>query len=100
MTTKANKATETTVTGKNLSVIDTMVPGLNLNAYITAVNGIPILTAEEELDLANKYYYQEDLNAARKLVLAHMRFVVFSFCFSFCVQIPGSLKLAPGQFKW
>jgi len=77
MTKKANKATETIVTGKDLSVIDTMVPGLNLNAYITAVNGIPILTAEEELDLANKYYYQEDLNAARKLVLAHMRFVVY-----------------------
>lgn len=64
-------------TAKNLSVIDTMVPGRDLNAYITAVNGISILTAEEELDLANKYYYQEDLDAARKLVLAHMRFVVY-----------------------
>lgn len=54
-----------------------MVPGCDLNAYITAVNGIPILTAEEELELANKYYYQEDLDSARKLVLAHMRFVVY-----------------------
>ncbi|MGA1740781.1 MAG: RNA polymerase sigma factor RpoH [Pseudohongiellaceae bacterium] len=63
--------------GKSLSVIDTMVPGRDLNAYITAVNGIPVLTAEEELDLANKYFYHEDLDAARKLVLAHMRFVVY-----------------------
>ena len=76
MTGKLYKATGDQ-TAKNLSVIDTMVPGRDLNAYITAVNGISILTAEEELDLANKYYYQEDLDAARKLVLAHMRFVVY-----------------------
>lgn len=74
---KVYKAASGDLTGNNLSIIDTMVPGRDLNAYITAVNGIPILTAEEELDLANKYYYQEDLDAARKLVLAHMRFVVY-----------------------
>ncbi len=77
MAEKANRAATETVIGKGLSVIDTMVPGRDLNAYITAVNGIPILTAEEELDLANKYYHEEDLDAARKLVLAHMRFVVY-----------------------
>ena len=77
MTEKANRAATETLIGKGLSVIDTMVPGRDLNAYITAVNGIPILTAEEELDLAKKYYYDEDLDAARKLVLAHMRFVVY-----------------------
>ena len=64
-------------TGKSLSVVDTMVPGRDLNAYITAVNGIPVLTAEEERDLAKQYFYNEDLDAARKLVLAHMRFVVY-----------------------
>jgi RNA polymerase sigma-32 factor len=61
---------------KELQVIDTMVPGRDLNAYITAVNGIAILTAEEELELANQYYYEDNLDAARKLVLAHLRFVV------------------------
>ncbi len=76
MTVKTVKV-DSIVKGKNLSVIDTMVPGRDLNAYISAVNGIPVLTAEEELDLANKYYYQQDLDAARKLVLAHMRFVVY-----------------------
>jgi RNA polymerase sigma-32 factor len=77
MTEKVYKTNEGSMTGKSLSVIDTMVPGRDLNAYITAVNGIPVLTAEEELDLANKYFYHEDLEAARKLVLAHMRFVVY-----------------------
>ncbi|MBN4075909.1 RNA polymerase sigma factor RpoH [Gammaproteobacteria bacterium AH-315-E17] len=77
MTGKVYKAAEGSIKGKGLSVIDTMVPGRDLNAYITAVNRIPILTAEEELDLANKYYYHEDIDAARKLVLAHMRFVVY-----------------------
>tara|TARA_R110000772_G_scaffold30532_13_gene75716 strand:+ start:1935 stop:2831 length:897 start_codon:yes stop_codon:yes gene_type:complete len=77
MTGKVSGKTAGAVTGRNLSVVDTMVPGRDLNAYITAVNGIAILTAEEELELANKYYYDEDLDAARKLVLAHMRFVVY-----------------------
>ena len=63
-------------TGKDLRLLDTMVPGRDLGAYITAVNGIAILTAEEEQELANQYYYQNDLEAARKLVLAHLRFVV------------------------
>ena len=63
-------------TGKQLQLLDTMVPGRDLGAYITAVNSIPILSAEEERELASQYYYQEDLEAARKLVLAHLRFVV------------------------
>lgn len=63
-------------TSKELLVIDTMVPGRDLNAYITAVNGIAVLSAEEELELANQYYYEDNLDAARKLVLAHLRFVV------------------------
>ncbi len=63
-------------TGKELQVMDTMVPGRDLGAYITAVNGIAILSAEEEAGLAKQYYYEENLDAARKLVLAHLRFVV------------------------
>ena len=62
--------------GKQLQIIDTMVPGRDLNAYITAVNGIAVLSAEEELELANQYYYEDNLDSARKLVLAHLRFVV------------------------
>ncbi|MDT8397378.1 MAG: RNA polymerase sigma factor RpoH [Pseudomonadales bacterium] len=66
-----------TETGRQLQIIDTMVPGRDLNAYITAVNRIAVLTADEELELANQYYYHDNLDAARKLVLAHLRFVVY-----------------------
>jgi len=75
-----NKAMTSTVntgnTGTALLAMDNMVPGRDLNAYISAVNGIAILSAEEELELANQYYYEDNLDAARKLVLAHLRFVV------------------------
>lgn len=63
-------------TGKELAVTDSMVPGSDLGAYVTSVNRIAILTADEERELANRYFYQQDLDAARKLVLAHLRFVV------------------------
>ena len=52
------------------------VPGVNLESYVHAVNGISILTAEEEKDLAERLYYQQDLEAARLLVMSHLRFVV------------------------
>jgi RNA polymerase sigma-32 factor len=48
----------------------------NLDAYITAVNRIPILSAEEEAALARGYREHGDLNSAGKLVLSHLRLVV------------------------
>ena len=48
----------------------------SLDAYIQEVNRIPILTLEEEQDLARRYRDQNDLEAARRMVLAHLRFVV------------------------
>ena len=51
-------------------------PGVNLGAYISTVNQIPILTAEQEKNLAERYYYNEDLDAAKMLVMSHLRFVV------------------------
>ena len=45
-------------------------------AYIQAVNQIPVLSAEEEYELAVEYRDQQDIDAARQLVLAHLRFVV------------------------
>lgn len=44
--------------------------------YIQAVNAIPALDAETEQDLAFRYVEHDDLEAARWLVLAHLRFVV------------------------
>ncbi len=51
-------------------------PGVNLGAYISNVNQIPILTAEQEKELAERYYYDQDLDAAKMLVMSHLRFVV------------------------
>jgi RNA polymerase sigma-32 factor len=40
------------------------------------VNSIAMLTPEQEKELANQYYYENNVDAARQLVLAHLRFVV------------------------
>ena len=48
----------------------------NLDAYISAVNRIPMLTAEEEVRLARDFREREDLEAAGRLVLSHLRLVV------------------------
>ncbi|MGE4340365.1 MAG: RNA polymerase sigma factor RpoH [Pigmentiphaga sp.] len=48
----------------------------NLDAYITAVNRLPILTSEQESSLAHRFREQDDLDAARELVLSHLRLVV------------------------
>ncbi|HET9818015.1 MAG TPA: RNA polymerase sigma factor RpoH [Rhodanobacteraceae bacterium] len=48
----------------------------SLDAYIGAVHRIPVLEASEEHELAQRYHDDEDLDAARKLVMSHLRFVV------------------------
>lgn len=54
-----------------------LVPALgNLDAYISAVNRMPMLTLEEEQSFARKFRQDNDLEAAGKLVLSHLRLVV------------------------
>jgi RNA polymerase sigma-32 factor len=54
-----------------------VVPSLgNLDAYISAVNRLPMLTPEEEYEFAKKFREHNDLEAAGKLVLSHLRLVV------------------------
>jgi RNA polymerase sigma-32 factor len=48
----------------------------SIDAYIQAVNSIPVLPAAEEQLLAKRLRETGDLDAARELVLAHLRFVV------------------------
>lgn len=48
----------------------------SLDAYIQAVGGIPVLSKEDEQSLAHRFRDTEDLEAARELVMAHLRFVV------------------------
>jgi len=60
-----------------LVAADWMSPGADLGGYIQAVNNIPMLTVERERELAQRLHYEDDVGAARELVLAHLRFVVY-----------------------
>jgi RNA polymerase sigma-32 factor len=48
----------------------------SLDAYISAVNRVPVLSVEDEQALARAFRDESDLEAARHLVMAHLRFVV------------------------
>ena len=59
-----------------LFALGNLAPGRDLDAYVHTVNAFPILTPEEERTLAKRFYYEQDLDAARRLVMSHLRFVV------------------------
>lgn len=59
-----------------LQTVQMLSPGSNLQAYVHSVNSIPLLTPEQERELGERLYYEQDVEAARQLVLAHLRFVV------------------------
>ena len=61
---------------KGLQPVYQMAPGANLPAYIQAVSSIPVLSVERERELAEQLYYHENVEAARELVMSHLRFVV------------------------
>jgi RNA polymerase sigma-32 factor len=61
---------------KALQTMEWMTPGANLNAYIQGTATVPILSIEEEKSLGEALYYEDDLDAARRLVMSHLRFVV------------------------
>ena len=48
----------------------------SLDAYIGAVHRIPVLSVEDEQALARRFHDEDDLEAARELVMSHLRFVV------------------------
>lgn len=64
------------IMAKELQPMDVSAPGQNLEAYLSSVQNIAILSPEEEKKLAEDLYYRNDLEAARQLVMAHLRFVV------------------------
>jgi len=51
-------------------------PGKDIESYLSSVHAIPILTKEQEQELAIRLYEEDDLDAARQLVIHHLRFVV------------------------
>jgi RNA polymerase sigma-32 factor len=53
-----------------------LLPTGNIEAYISAAYQIPVLSADEERDLAERLRDQGDMEAARRLVLSHLRFVI------------------------
>ena len=62
--------------GKALELSLAVPPsGGSLEAYLQAVHTIPMLSEDEERHLAEQYREHEDLDAARRLVLSHLRFV-------------------------
>jgi RNA polymerase sigma-32 factor len=48
----------------------------SIDSYITSVKAFPVLTQEEEFELASRFRRDNDLDAARALVLSHLRVVV------------------------
>ncbi len=55
---------------------DAALPVGSLESYVQVVNGVPMLSAAEEQELALRLRDHNDLDAARRLILAHLRFVV------------------------
>ena len=53
-----------------------LAPGADLDAYLRTISQFPILTPEDERSLAHRLRDDEDLDAARELVMCHLRFVV------------------------
>jgi RNA polymerase sigma-32 factor len=60
----------------NAIAIPTTLPTGSIDSYISAVYRLPMLSAEEERTLARRLREKNDLEAARTLVLSHLRFVV------------------------
>ena len=65
--------TSTALVANNLPVPSALG---SLDAYIGAVHRIPVLSVEDEQDLARRFRDEQDLDAARELVHSHLRFVV------------------------
>jgi len=59
-----------------LQTVQLLTAGANLQTYMHSVSSIPLLTLEQERELGERLYYEQDVDAARQLVMAHLRFVV------------------------
>ena len=66
----------TALVRRNPAELALLGPIGSFDAYVDAVSRIPVLSREDEHELATRYRRDEDLDAARQLVLSHLRFVV------------------------
>lgn len=60
----------------SLQLFDLHLPANNLDTYLSYVNQIPMLTPDKEFELATRLQANNDLTAAKHLVLPHLRYVV------------------------
>jgi len=63
------------MTNTSLQLADIKLPISSIEAYLSHINQIPMLSQEEELDLAILVQKQNDVLAAKKLILPHLRYV-------------------------
>ena len=61
--------------GTDIMAMPSLAPGRDIEAYMHTISAFPVLTPEEEKVLAERFYNDQDLDAARELVLCHLRFV-------------------------
>src|SRR3990167_3345655 len=62
-------------TNKQLQLADLRLPAGSLESYLHYINQIPLLSAEEEHELAVKLQQSNDLASAKRLILSHLRYV-------------------------
>jgi|TARA_B110000444_G_scaffold251994_1_gene280666 RNA polymerase sigma-32 factor len=60
----------------DIMAMPSIAPGRDLDAYLRTISQFPILKPEAEKVLAERFYADADLDAARELVMCHLRFVV------------------------
>jgi RNA polymerase sigma-32 factor len=70
------KTMSTALVRRNPAELALLGPVGSFDAYVDAVSRIPVLSREEESELATRFRRDDDLDAARQLVLSHLRFVV------------------------
>ena len=63
-------------TATSVLSLRSLSPGADIESYVQTISAFPILSPEEEKALAERFYHHNDLEAARQLVLCHLRFVV------------------------
>ena len=60
---------------KALASVAMSVPQGNIESYVTAIHSVPVLSPEQEYELASRFKNEGDLDAVRELILSHLRFV-------------------------
>src|SRR5260370_4661686 len=88
---------QTQATTMPLGSMPVPMPTGSLEAYVQTDNRFPILSAEEERALAQRFRAEGDLEAARSLVLSHLRLVVAVARGYLCYRLPRADPVQEGN---